>query len=58
MKLIHKNLNNRLEMSKKNPLFYRKRNDDGEYKENETSRWKKVWNNIFKKIKRGGRKKV
>merc|ERR1712029_1241535 len=36
----------------------RKRNDDGEYKENETSRWKKVWNNIFKKIKRGGRKKV
>ena len=39
-------------------LFYRKRNDDGEYKENETSRWKKVWNNIFKKIKRGGRKKV
>jgi len=36
----------------------RKRNDEGEYKENETSRWKKVWNNIFKKIKRGGRKKV
>lgn len=35
----------------------RKRNDEGEFKENETSRWRKVWNNIFKKIKRG-RKKV
>lgn len=37
----------------------RKRNDEEEvFKENETSKWKKVWNNLFKKIRRGGRKKV
>ena len=42
---------------KTNKIFFRKRNDEGEFKENETSRWRKVWNNIFKKIKRG-RKKV
>ena len=34
----------------------RKRDEEGEFKENETSRWKKVWNNIFKTIKRGRRK--
>jgi len=34
----------------------RKRDEEGEFKENETSRWRKVWNNIFRKIKRGRRK--
>jgi len=34
----------------------RKRDEEGEFKENETSKWRKVWNNIFKKIKRGRRK--
>jgi len=34
----------------------RKRDEEGDYKENETSKWRKVWNNIFKKIKRGRRK--
>jgi len=34
----------------------RKRDEEGEFKENETSKWRKVWNNIFRKIKRGRRK--
>jgi len=34
----------------------RKRDQEGEFKENETSKWRKVWNNIFRKIKRGRRK--
>ena len=34
----------------------RKRSEEEVFKENETSRWKKVWNNIFKKIKRGKKK--
>jgi len=35
----------------------RKRSEEEVFKDNETSRWRKVWNNIFKTIKRG-RKKV
>jgi hypothetical protein len=37
-------------------LLDRKRSEEEVFKENETSRWKKVWNNIFKKIKRGKKK--
>ena len=38
------------------PLLNRKRSEEEVFKENETSRWKKVWNTIFKKIKRGKKK--
>lgn len=35
----------------------RKRSDEEDYKEQETSKWKKIWSNLFKKMKRGDRKK-
>jgi len=35
----------------------RKRSDEEDFKEQETSKWKKIWSNLFKKMKRGDRKK-
>lgn len=51
---IHNTNNTYIHNSRNN--LDRKRSEEEVFKENETSRWKKVWNNIFKKIKRGKKK--